>query len=754
MEEKILSVTDDSSSDLKKALVEYMETGKFGISEDKANTDSDKNTGIDTRKATTAKADGKKIYDCEDQEYKDKESILKTLYGDRSNFSIVGLTGYVGSGCSRLAGIMSLPFKDWPDVRQPKDLKVPDVSTVDNESLMYAGETNHKAIASAIFARKYSICHDFANQYYEKYEVVKYSSVLVFVSLWRIVRQMKEEMKDTSGIQEGDSLKEEWIKVMKDKYRPSKEHQDDDYRSLLCKADAGISDFDISSEGNNLYIWEDTQVLKDFPFSDWTGLYKMFEGSDKDAVRRAFFDASGVFCRFIDSFGRYIWKNDPYCTAFFFHRLGYVLRASGNPLTKSVDVSKSDCSGGQYFFMVVSEINQLIKVKRKLAEEAGKRGCRIVIDKIRNSLEAKYLKERYSAFYLLAVHEDKDVAEHLRNRIEEKYSTYKDIAVDNSLIGIQIRKIQHLDREERDGKEFEEGCFYSPNTSQCVADAEIHLSNDSGSGKDRSYFYSLSEQWMKYASLILHPGLITPSSEERCMVVAYTAKFNSGCLSRQVGAVITNKAHTIRSIGWNDVPYGQIPCSLRELQVMAYPKYDALSIRGRIYSEYERGAASRYPKEETFDEFVKDKFKNLHLIGEYNEWRQKDLMKGLPNSYCFKTLQNKYENVKNQVHTRSLHAEENAILQMAKYGGEGLHEGIIYVTASPCELCCKKLYQIGVRKIVYIDEYPGISRENIIHNGYHQPWLKQFQGAYGATYFKLYQPFISYKDELTLRRVE
>lgn len=103
------------------------------------------------------------------------------------------------------------------------------------------------------------------------------------------------------------------------------------------------------------------------------------------------------------------------------------------------------------------------------------------------------------------------------------------------------------------------------------------------------------------------------------------------------------------------------------------------------------------------------------------------------------------------VYTRSLHAEENAILQMAKYGGEPLMNGVIYVTASPCELCAKKLYQIGVRKIVYIDPYPGISLNQIVRAGFKRPRLKLFQGAYGTTYFKLYQPFMSYKDELGIR---
>lgn len=248
---------------------------------------------------------------------------------------------------------------------------------------------------------------------------------------------------------------------------------------------------------------------------------------------------------------------------------------------------------------------------------------------------------------------------------------------------------------------------------------------------------------MKYAALILHPGLITPSSEERCMVVAYTAKFNSSCLSRQVGAVITNEYHSIRTIGWNEVPYGHIPCGLRDVRELLVDNPGA-KVRNYkyIYSEFERGTA-RYKDNKTFLQHMDDYVSKIDSVDKR--------LNGLPYPYCFKSMHNDFEGTKNQVHTRSLHAEENAMLQMVKFGGEKLINGIIYVTASPCELCSKKLYQIGVRKIVYIDPYPGIARQYIIGNGYKRPTLKLFQGAYGSTYFKLYQPFISFKDELSNR---
>ena len=64
---------------------------------------------------------------------------------------------------------------------------------------------------------------------------------------------------------------------------------------------------------------------------------------------------------------------------------------------------------------------------------------------------------------------------------------------------------------------------------------------------------------------------------------------------------------------------------------------------------------------------------------------------------------------KNQVHTRSLHAEENAFLQLAKYGTQGIQNGVLFTTASCCELCAKKAYQLGIKKIYYIDMLNTIS---------------------------------------------
>ena len=78
----------------------------------------------------------------------------------------------------------------------------------------------------------------------------------------------------------------------------------------------------------------------------------------------------------------------------------------------------------------------------------------------------------------------------------------------------------------------------------------------------------------------------------------------------------------------------------------------------------------------------------------------------------------------------------------------GLKDGYLFTTASPCELCAKKSYQIGIREIYYIDLYPGISENHILKNGKNIPKLELFQGAIGRAYTQMYTQILPLKDEL------
>ena len=53
---------------------------------------------------------------------------------------------------------------------------------------------------------------------------------------------------------------------------------------------------------------------------------------------------------------------------------------------------------------------------------------------------------------------------------------------------------------------------------------------------------------------------------------------------------------------------------------------------------------------------------------------------------------------------RTLHAEQNAILQAAQFGVSTL-EAEIYTTSSPCLNCAKMIINAGIQRVVYAGDY-------------------------------------------------
>jgi len=354
-------------------------------------------------------------------------------------------------------------------------------------------------------------------------------------------------------------------------------------------------------------------------------------------------------------------------------------------------------------FHLPESINKVVKLIRKNESKAF-----IVIDAVRNPYEARFFRDRYSAFYLISV-----------NAPDEDRNKYL-----NTVHKFTVDQQNEIDKKESGEENVPNKEFIGQNVKRCIEISDIHIFNPRNELHNHNV---LKAQLAWYFSLMLHPGLISPTPMERVMQIAYTAKLNSGCISRQVGATITDANYSIKAIGWNDVPEGQYPCSLRSANGLLH-EFDSV-----IYSEYERSNSE-------LRDAAEKKYGTLIF--------QSDNLGGRNLAYCFKDLKNNIDLEKNQVHTRSLHAEENAFLQITKYGGQSISGGKLYTTASPCELCAKKAYQLGISEIVYIDPYPGIAREHILTIGSNPPTLIQFRGAVGKGYYQLYEPTLPYKDEI------
>lgn len=61
---------------------------------------------------------------------------------------------------------------------------------------------------------------------------------------------------------------------------------------------------------------------------------------------------------------------------------------------------------------------------------------------------------------------------------------------------------------------------------------------------------------------------------------------------------------------------------------------------------------------------------------------------------------------------RTVHAEENAILQCAKYG-IATQGATCYCTVSPCFRCFRALYSAGVSGVIFADRYKSMSVEDM-----------------------------------------
>src|SRR5690606_37379949 len=105
-----------------------------------------------------------------------------------------------------------------------------------------------------------------------------------------------------------------------------------------------------------------------------------------------------------------------------------------------------------------------------------------------------------------------------------------------------------------------------------------------------------------------------------------------------------------------DVPEGQTQCLLRNLDHLN----SGTDLKS--YSDYEKLDCQ-------FREKVQIKLETF---------KSREMLKGRGLAFCFKGFHNEIKKDKNQVHTRALHAEENAFLQIVKHGGQGVKGGTLY----------------------------------------------------------------------------
>lgn len=554
---------------------------------------------------------------------KDKADAVKCLYRQRDKFILIGLTGRTGAGCTTVAKILSTDNINELDL---KDSKTCDFKHSDE--------------------RKYSIVYRFMaeDERWKKFTVIEASSIIfsfilegTYKNLFNYIDKISNEVE----IKEKEELKKNIVEVL------SEEKVENIKKIENEVIDKQLADWIKSLNNNPKYV----ESLKKENLEQLNKMIKYFTVNIVTAKNKFKSTLDTITVQEKSKNSKSQDTNLYNLYSYFMQSVGNNIRSSGEYYNNSEVIGKE--------ITLVERINDIVKMINRLEEleNEDKERTRICIDALRNSFEIQYFRDRYRAFYSFAINTED---EYRQNRL-----------------GLNRKELISLDKiEYPDNNDI----FYHQNISACLENSDVYLYNPN---VENHKYYELTEQIVKYISLILQPGLITPTHVERCMQLAFNAKYNSGCLSRQVGAVVTGEDFSIRSVGWNDVPKGQVSCNLRCVEDYCKNKDE------ETFSEYEL-------EDEYFSEIMNEINQSL---------KEKDIQEkkaGKCFSYCFKDIYTGWTGEKNQVHTRALHAEENAFLQIAKYGGAKIQGGKLFTTASPCELCSKKSISVrNKRNILY-----------------------------------------------------
>ncbi len=340
---------------------------------------------------------------------------------------------------------------------------------------------------------------------------------------------------------------------------------------------------------------------------------------------------------------------------------------------------------------------------------------KVVIDSIRNDWEVKYLRQ-FPRFFLISVYSD--------SRIRfERWSTQNPEASYHDFQRVDLRDTSEI---------FE----YGQKVEKCTYESDIVINNDETIeiGNIKAEEDHVKTKLDKYLKLIEEgPSIqVRPKQDEKLMTLAYLESLSSSCIQRKVGAVITTDDGRVLSTGHNHVPINEKTCSEQ-------------------YGECYRGYLKKIHAE---------KIKACPSCGNKIEIECKSCKKKIDGFQascpdCEAVIKFDYEcpncgekvfevftpGGKNSIGKlldvcRALHAEENAIVSLAKMGGLTSNGKTLYSTTYPCTLCANKIAQIGINKVVYNEPYTMKAAEDIFKHS--EIETVKFEGVKSQAFFRLY----------------
>lgn len=309
--------------------------------------------------------------------------------------------------------------------------------------------------------------------------------------------------------------------------------------------------------------------------------------------------------------------------------------------------------------LAINEIAVNREIRKNGEEDFKSHRICYIIDSIKNKEELDLFRLIYSdLFYFIGVFSNIDIR--IKNLNKEQ------------IFDDQVFSLIHRDS----GEEM--------NFGQKVT--ETFLESDFFLRIENSSQVVIEPKIKRFISLLFSSEIITPSEHETAMYLAYAAAGNSACLSRQVGATLTDKNGEIISVGWNDVP----------------------KPGGGVYQFTENDPIHQLDKRCMYFEddgiCLNDKEKGILTESVVNELIKNNVITEENKHTAIKII--KKSRIKELIEfSRAVHAEMHAIITGSQKAGNKIKEGRIYCTTYPCHNCAKHIVASGIKEVYYIEPY-------------------------------------------------
>ena len=191
----------------------------------------------------------------------------------------------------------------------------------------------------------------------------------------------------------------------------------------------------------------------------------------------------------------------------------------------------------------------------------------------------------------------------------------------------------------------------------------------------------------RFLHLVLGTKVLTPTYSETAMYMAASAAGNSACLSRQVGAAITDSQGEVISVGWNDVP--KFGGSL----YVSDPQSDPNGENDKRCWNLEGGICFNDQEKHIISELLVDNLIEKGIVASKDRGRAAAAV-------------NENSKVKDLIEfSRAVHAEMHAILIGSQLSGDRAKDGKMYCTTYPCHSCARHIIAAGIKEVYYIEPY-------------------------------------------------